>query len=206
MGLYGGQRFYIDSVKEQKVKFTNDVMSSIFPDITALDNIIPNAIYDITYVISSCCFIAGTQVLTDLNGHSKPIEDFIIGDEVVSYNIITNENYITQVKDVIINTNTTDIAEVMFDNGEILVMNAYHPLYCENGFKSITEYKGYDKLSIGDKVKTINGWSVITDIKRYDSKPIITYNLDVRDKNEDPDIDTNDTYYANNIVVKNGFC
>lgn len=190
--------------------FMNDVMASTFQvngtDVLTLDNIIPNHIYDVTYIFNTCCFIAGTQVLTDLNGHSKPIEDFTIGDEVVSYNVETGENYITKVNRTIIHENTTDIAEVTFDNGATVTMNAYHPLYTDKGWHSITNYNNYDTLIIGDNIKTIDGWTKILNIKRYTSEPIITYNIDVIDINEIHDINYNDNYYANGIVAHNPYC
>lgn len=173
--------------------------------VTIDDEIQSNYEY-MSYVNVACCFTAGTQVLTSLDGDTSAIEDVVVGDYVVSYNIDTEENYLTEVQRITVKENTTDIAEVYFDNGSIVTMNAYHPLYTENGFHSITRYKGYDELVIGDVVKTLDGWTTVADIKRYTSEPIITYNLDVRDAGEDPDVDTNDTYYANGIVVKNGFC
>ena len=157
----------------------------------------------ISYASTGCCFVGGTQVLTSLTGDTTAIELVHTGDNVVSYNINTKENYLTEVKKVIVNKNTTDIAEVIFDNGTVLKMNAYHPLYCRGGFKSITQYNGYDELVVGDIVKTVDGWTEIVSINRYFSDPIITYNLDVSDIGEDPDINIDDNYYANGIVVKN---
>lgn len=166
-------------------------------------------IADFTYSFYSptvCCFSAGTQVLATLDGGTVFIENVSAGDKVVSYDITTGTNYIAEVRAINIKEKTTDIAEVYFDNGSMVTMNAYHPLYTENGFHSITRYNDYDELVVGDVVKTVDGWAAITNINRYTSDPIITYNLDIRDVGEDPDVDTNDTYYANGIVVKNGFC
>lgn len=152
---------------------------------------------------STCCFVAGTQILTSLNGDTTAIETLNEGDLVVSYNVETGENYIAKVNSLIIKENTTDIAEVSFDNGTVLVMNAYHPIYTEDGFHSLTNHRGYGSLVVGDMAKTVDGWSEITGIKRYPSGPIITYNLDVVDVDEDPDNEINDTFYANGIVVHN---
>ena len=154
----------------------------------------------------ACCFVAGTKVLISLNGETKNIEDLKENDTVVSYNTKTREFYLAKVKKLIINKNTTDIAEVSFDNGEKLIMNAYHPIYTETGFHSITKYKGYEELVVGDICRTKDGWSIITDIKRYDSEPIITYNLDVIDIDEIKDNEENDTFVANGIVVHNAGC
>ena len=173
--------------------------------VTAGDVITADFTY-LPYYESLCCFSAGTQVLATLDGGTVFIENVSAGDKVVSYDITTGTNYIAEVRAININEKTTDIAEVYFDNGSIVTMNAYHPLYTENGFHSITRYNNYDELVVGDVVKTADGWATITNINRYTSDPIITYNLDIRDAGEDPDVDTNDTYYANGVVVKNGFC
>ena len=153
-----------------------------------------------------CCFAAGTQILTSLDGKTKPIEQMKTGDSIVSYNIETNESYIAEVKGLIVKTDTTDIAEVTTDNGTILIMNAYHPIYTENGWHSITNHDGYDTLVVGDKVKTFEGWSEIIEINRYQSEPIVTYNLDVVNIGENPDDDSNDAYFANGVVVHNAVC
>lgn len=152
---------------------------------------------------SSCCFVPGTQVLYSLDGETKVIEEFTQGDSVVSYNITTGENYIAKVDKLIVHENTTDIAEVTLENGATITMNAYHPIYCETGFKSITCHNSYDELVVGDNVKVLNGWSKIVEINRYESEPIVTYNLAISDIEENPDDDTNDTFYANGVVVHN---
>ena len=165
----------------------------------------PNAIFQ-TYIEGGCCFIPGTQILTSIDGNAKSIETLLPGDEVVAYNINTHEKYLAKVKNLIVNRNTTDIAEVYFDNGEKLIMNAYHPIYTDEGFHSITCHNGYDELVVGDVVKTADGWTVVTHIKRYTSEPIITYNLDVIDNDETIDNEENDTFIANSIIVHNASC
>lgn len=162
------------------------------------------------YVLMSaeaeCCFIPGTQILISSNGETKNIENFKTGDKLISYNINTGELYETICQGLITNKNTTDIAEVEFCNGIKLTMNAYHPILTVGGFKSLTGYDNYDILKIGDIVICDDGFTEIININRYNSKPITTYNLMVKDINESPDIDTNDTYVANGIIVHNAAC
>lgn len=156
---------------------------------------------------SECCFVAGTKILTSLNGQVKNIEDIKENDQIVSYNILTGENYNAKVKKLIIKKDTTDIAEVFLANGIVLKMNAYHPIYTEKGWHSITNHNGYDTLIIGDKVKTFDNYEEIINIKRYKTNPIITYNIDVINIDENLDDDSNDTFYANGVVVHNsGSC
>lgn len=158
------------------------------------------------YFVSSCCFVAGTQVLTSLSGETKNIEEIRAGDEVVSYDIDTGENYMVTVQRLVLNKQSINMAKVTCANGTILEMTDYHPLLCEDGFHSITMSK-YPKLVIGDKVKTIDGWSEVTNIEQYTlSEPITTYTLAVRDIGENPDNDEADNFYANGICAHNAGC
>lgn len=152
---------------------------------------------------TSCCFVPGTEILVSLDGKTVPIETIKEGDQVVAYNVQTDEKYLAKVNRTIIKEDTIDIAEVRFNNGTLLTMNAYHPIYTINGFHSITNHHGYDTLLVGDIAKTAEGWAEIVEINRYTSEPITTYNIGVVDIGEHPDDDTNDAFYANGIVVHN---
>lgn len=176
---------------------------------TEIDNLVLISVLDIDLIcgyFEDCCFAPGTQILVSIDGEAKSIETLQKGDTIVSYNIYTDEIYMATIKGVIVNNNTTDIAEVYFDNGSMLKMNAYHPIYTNNGFHSITKHNGYEELVAGDVCRTQNGWSTVTNIIRYNSEPIATYNLDVIDVGEDPDYEENDTFFANGIVVHNASC
>ncbi len=182
---------------------TNNIIQTSAAYVTPSDVITANTAYTTVYY---CCFVAGTQVLTTFNGDTCPIEKIKIGDTVVSYNTETGENYLTQVIKTIINPMSTCMAIVEFSNGSKLEMTDYHPIYTKNGWRSITD-KNYDKLIIGDIAKTNLGWSEITNIKLYTLKePIATYTLSVKDFDEIEDIDINDNFYANNVVVHNAGC
>lgn len=176
--------------------YANDVGIAAFKIIEEDFNLYTSASLD-------CCFVAGTKILTSLNGQVKNIEDIKENDQIVSYNILTGENYNAKVKKLIVKKDTTDIAEVFLANGAMLKMNAYHPLYTENGWHSITNYNGYDTLIIGDKVKTFNSYEEIIDIKRYKTNPIVTYNIDIINIDENIDDDLNDSFYANGVVAHN---
>ena len=172
-------------------------------------NIVPDIVDcgSISWEFQDCCFIPGSKVLIDLNGNTKNIEDIKLGEHVISYNIFTDTFYEVKVQKLIINTNTTDIAEVFFDNGHSLKMNAYHPLYTKYGFHSLTNYDGYETLIVGDEVKTKDGWSKIINISRItELTPITTYNLAIKDLDEKIDNDINDTYIVNGFVVHNASC
>ena len=156
----------------------------------------------------TCCFVSGTQILVDLDGDTKNIEDMKPGDLAVAYDIEKEINYMAVVKDVIVKDNVVDVAKVKFENGATLKMNAYHPIYTTNGWHSLTNYKNYDTLLVDDICRTSNGWSKIVDIERYYSNPLKMYTLNLVDIDEMDGIDNeaNDNFFANGIVVHNAGC
>lgn len=154
-----------------------------------------------------CCFEAGTQILVDLSGTTRNIEDMKPGDIAVAYDIQKGVNYLATVKETHVKYDTTDIAEVVFSNGSKLTMNAYHPIYTTTGWHSLTNHKNYDTLLLGDICRTESGWSEIVSINRYKSSNNITmYSLDLIDIDETNDNDVNDNFFANGIVVHNAAC
>ena len=176
-------------------------------------NIVPDvvdcgtwSIIDLGYKDPNCCFVAGSLVLY-ANNSAKPIEQVSPGDIVMSYNVFTGQFYPVVVQKLLINPNTIDIALVVLEDGTQLEMNAYHPIYTQDGFHSLTNHNGYDTLAIGDKVRCYDGYHTIVDINvTHLDKPIVTYNLAIKDLTEDIDDDTYDTFIVNNCVVHNADC
>ena len=184
------------------VGYLNTTSTGTTHNILLTDKIINNATYYISYWL--CCFVAGTKVLTSLEGETKNIEDLNIGDTVISYNMETKENYETVICNHHINTKSNDMAKITCADGTILEMTAYHPLYTKDGWKSLTKHNDYEELVIGDIVKTIDDWSEVISIERYIlATPINTYTINVKDKNEEIDIDINDGFYANGVLAHN---
>lgn len=183
------------------VKIGNDSMDgNLIISNVHIDDKIQATTYN---VFATCCFIPGTKVLTSLTGETKNIEDIVVGEYVVSYNAEDDKQYIALVNGLVINKYSTNMAHVEFDNGIVLEMTDYHPIYTTDGFKSITDAR-YEKLTVGDSAKTSDGWSKVSNIILYKlSDPIYTYTLKVVDIGENPDDDTNDNFYANGIVVHN---
>lgn len=125
----------------------------------------------------------------------------------MSYNTFTEQFYPVVVQQLIVNPETTHLAFVLLDNGTSLEMNAYHPIYTTKGFHSLTNYDGYETLVIGDQVKGFSGNHTIIDIVEIQSKePITTYNLAVKDLNEQTDNDIYDTFIVNDCIVHNAEC
>ena len=156
----------------------------------------------------ACCFFPGTPILLNMRGMQKNIEDIKPNEVVLSYNLQEDKFYEVVVQKLIVNENTTDIAILTFEDGRELKMNAYHPILTRNGFHSLTNHENYDTLIEGDLARdAYSGWNKIVKIERYTAdKPIITYNLAIKDFNEFHDDDTNDTFIVNGIVVHNAQC
>lgn len=206
----GNESSLPDSITSGAVYFTTDgTYGKIwYGDINgAKVNIVPHILDGGSWGQGNCCFVENTSILLDFNGNTKFIQDIQSNDNIIAYDIFTEEFYEAKVQKLIINENTTNLAIVTFDNGKTLEMNEYHPLYTINGFHSITNHNGYKTLNVGDIVKTFDGWSTITNIERYKINiPIITYNLAVKNFDETVDDDTNDTFVANGFVVHNASC
>ena len=146
------------------------------------------------------CFIAGTQVQYDLEGHQKNIEDFDIGDQIVSYNVKTGEYYLAEVYYVKRNAPSDNIYDVKLDNGTVLSMTENHPILTTDGFRAL-KHDNYGKLNLYDNVVTISGTSQIISISKH--SPEKTYNLSIIDYTEYVDDNTNDTFVANGVIVHN---
>lgn len=199
--------FTVDSTnKIGKIFFDNSSSSrvNIVPDIVDCGEW---SVIDLGYKDPNCCFVAGSLVLCDVLGATKPIEQVASGDIVLSYNIFTECFYPVVVQKLLINPNTVHLAQIMLDNGESLTMNAYHPIYTQDGFHSLTNYNGYDTLVIGDKVCCFDGYHEIIDIiEEHLDTPITTYNLAIKDLDEKVDSDEYDTFVVGNCVVHNAAC
>lgn len=174
-------------------------------DILTTDTI-DSGITNYNYYVPTCCFVPDTLILMSDNSYT-PIQDIKEGDEVLSYDIDKNCFYPTIVKKLIIKESIHTIAVIKFENGKELTMNEYHPILTDNGWHSLTHYNNYDELVIGDNCKTASGWSKIISIDKYSSEEgVKMYNLDVIDKDENVDVELNDNFVANNIIVHNAFC
>ena len=96
------------------------------------------------------------------------------------------------------------MARIYLEDGSIIDMTDYHPLYTQEGWHSITNHNGYDTLIEGDIVKTPNGWSRILRIELYVTDPKKTYNLAIKDFDEVVDDDTDDGFFADGAFAHNG--
>ena len=192
----GIAKIFVDASSSARYNIVPDIVNS------GSWNIIDEGVKD-----PNCCFLAGSKVLCDMDGLSRNIEKIRKNDTVVAYNVQTDSFYLAKVQMLIVNPDTIHLATVTLDNGEELIMNAYHPILTHDGFHSITNHNNYDTLVIGDKVKCIDGYhKIIKIVEKHLDTPITTYNLAVIDYNENIDDDTYDTYVVNGCVVHNADC
>jgi len=143
--------------------------------------------------VGNCCFAAGTPVLMS-NGTFKNIENIVAGDIVITFN---EESEVYEPGTVIyffVKPNTQDMAKLIFEDGTEITMNAYHPMYTTDGWKSLTGSGGLPILTKEDTIlSTDKKWVKISDIVRWFSDEYITtYNLDV---------ENNDNYFVGKTPV-----
>ena len=155
---------------------------------------------DISVKVVNCCFVPGTQVKM-ADGKTKNIEDVKVGDIVLSYNEESKEYENCAVTGLITNLNTTNIARINLKDGTKIEMNEYHPIYTQEGWKSLTNYNDLPTLTKEDKVlSTNNEFIEISSIETWkEETPITTYNLS---------IEKTHNYFVGNtpVLVHNAQC
>lgn len=159
---------------------------------------------------NSPCFVTGTQILLE-NGLTKNIEDVVVGDYVVSFDLKNNEPKVSKV----LNTFSKEIDKVVeyeFSDGSTLKATLDHPIYVINkgwvnylgepeqynnvsfeGTKPVKKIE-VEKIEIGDVVKLHNGDVKLVNMNIIEESTIV-YNLS--------EIETYHNYFANNVLVHN---
>lgn len=154
----------------------------------------------------TCCFDPETLITIDLDGNTKMIKDFEVGDTLVVVNVETNEKLIcTVIKDASEHPNTYDFTELTMEDGTTLRFNSYHPVYTTDGYKSVIGYNNYPILKEGDYLVNFDGNPVkITKLYRYEVEEAeMTYNLLIKGVEEDF-LEEKYAYLANNKLVHTG--
>jgi intein/homing endonuclease len=159
---------------------------------------------------NSPCFVMGTQILLE-NGLTKNIEDVVVGDYVVSFDLKNNEPKVSKVLNTFSKT-IDKVVEYEFSNGSTLKATLDHPIYVNN--KGWVNYSGepeeynnvstegtkpvrkleVQKIEIGDVVKLHNGDVELVKMNVIEESTIV-YNLS--------EIETYHNYFANNVLVHN---
>ena len=147
------------------------------------------------------CFDAGTKI-TMANGSYKNIEDIYEGEQVLSYNIQTQQFEIQSVISTTIHHNTLNMLDIYLEDGSHLGITNNHPIYTTEGWATedietafITHKETIIPLRIGQLVYGEKALSkIIKIIHRPNIKNYNTYNLGISNTH---------TYIANGQVVHN---
>lgn len=183
---------------------TDNNLTYVELDVEDADTYIINGSTAINSVVSSNapCFVAGTQILLE-NGLTKNIEDVVVGDYVVSFDLKNNEPKVSEVLNIF-SKKIDKIVEYKFSNGNILRATLDHPIYVINkGWCSYSEkisnslYKLNEpvkKIEINDVVKLHTNETELVEMQLIEETHTV-YNLS--------EIKPFHNYFANDILVHN---
>jgi hypothetical protein len=191
---------------------TDDNLSFVELDVEDSDTYIINGSTAINSIVSSNspCFVAGTKILLE-NGFTKNIEDVVVGDYVVSFDLKNNKSKVSKVLNIF-SKNIDKIVEYEFSDGSTLRATLDHPIYViDKGWCNYSgepeQYKQVsiegtkpvkklevEKIQIGDILKLHNGDVELISMNVIEESTLV-YNLS--------EIETYHTYFANNILVHN---
>lgn len=153
---------------------------------------------------TECCFAPGSQILLS-DYTTKSIEDVQVGDEVISYNLHTQQFEVRKCIGTIIHQDSTDVVDITLTDGTVLTMRAYHPLLTTTGWKSLREYDGLPLLTEEDEIITYAGLQRITQVvSKPDLEGSITYNLNI--EGHEDNLEGCDNYVVNGVVAHNASC
>lgn len=153
--------------------FTGSQMSQIF-EITST-----SARFS-TY--TDCCFEGTSQILL-ADSTTKNLSEISIGEKLITYNEQTGINEINEVTALgtaPVNHNTI----IVLEDDTIIQMNKYHPLWTEDGWKSIVRHRNLPKLTEADKLMNNNGdYVAIKSIEEVEIDTTTYYTIKVANNN-----------------------
>ena len=129
-----------------------------------------------------CCFDGQSKVLMADNTE-KALADVVVGDMVMTYDEITGASAANEVT-ALGTVELDNIAEITLEDDTVIRMNIYHPMWTEEGWKSIVGYKGLPRLTTEDKLLNNNGeYIAIKLVERVDIDKQTYYTLKVANNN-----------------------
>jgi hypothetical protein len=149
-----------------------------------------------------CCFPAGT-VIEMADGTTMKIEDVGVGDEVLSYEPLKEQNEVGTVKRLRRPVRDA-IYTLKFKSGRVLRLTDDHPIYTKNGWAAIDHikanlnysYRNVKPLFLEIEVLTFDSkWDQIVGVQ-IERGEIQTYTL--------AEVSPANTFYADGFVVSNG--
>lgn len=131
---------------------------------------------------TDCCFEGTSQILM-ADGTTKNLSEISIGEKLMAYNEQTGVNEINEVTALgtaAVNHNTT----IVLEDDTIIQMNKYHPLWTEDGWKSIVRHRNLPKLTEADKLMNNNGdYVAIKSIEEVEIDTATYYTIKVANNN-----------------------
>lgn len=169
------------------------VVNRTVRDLTKIKNIITKK--------GGGCFDAGTKI-TMADGSVKNIENVMIGDFVLSYNINLQQFIAEKVTGTLIHYNTINMLDISLEDGSHLGITNTHPIYTTEGWVSediLGSWREHNVHTHPIKIgQYIFGQHGLTKIKQINHRPDIanytTYNLTVENTH---------AYIANGQLVHN---
>lgn len=140
------------------------------------------------------CLLPGTQILVNVDGTTKNIEDLQVGDTVITYN---KGKYVAAELDKVVDVKHNYYIDVTFEDNTKISISADHAILTEEGWKSYRPFltetpENIQPFYIGDKV-LINGEYIKIKNIILNSKPdTVMYNIGVKGHNN---------YIANGVCV-----
>lgn len=129
-----------------------------------------------------CCFDGQSKVLM-ADSTEKALVDIAIGDIVMTYDEITGASATNEVT-ALGTVKLTNITELTLEDGTVIRMNVYHPMWTEEGWKSIVGYKGMPRLTAEDKLLNNNGdYVAIKSIEEVEIEKETYYTIKVANNN-----------------------
>jgi hypothetical protein len=155
------------------IRFTGSQMAMIF-EITGTSATFSS--------YTDCCFEGTSQILM-ADGTTKNLSEISIGEKLITYNEQTGVNEINEVTALgtaAVNHNTI----IVLEDGTIIQMNKYHPLWTEDGWKSIVRHRNLPKLTEADKLMNNNGdYVAIKSIEEVEIDTATYYTIKVANNN-----------------------
>lgn len=153
-----------------------------------------NYSFDFVFSDEAECLLPGTQILVNIDGTTKSVEDLVVGDTVIIYD---GKEYIAAELDKVVDVKHTFYLDINFVDGTKVSISPDHAILTEEGWKSYKPYmteipKNVGRLTIRDKV-FVNGEYVNIKNIIVNSKPdTVMYNIGVKGYNN---------YIANGVCV-----
>lgn len=140
------------------------------------------------------CLLPGTQILVNIDGTTKNVEDLAVGDTVITYD---GKEYIAAELDKVVNAKHTFYLDINFIDGTKVSISPDHAILTEEGWKSYKPYitetpENVSRLTKKDKVFLNGEYVGIKDIILYTKPDTVMYNIGVKGHNN---------YIANGVCV-----